>query len=387
MMINKNMEHISYEDIQLLLENQIDESDVLDYKTEMIENERLMRHICAFANTRGGDIVFGVKESGKGGHPAEIHGLDTSNINKESIEQIILSNIVPRLDVKIKTIEIPNSTRSILLVRIPDSHLKPHQNNINKKFYKRFQFESAEMTEQEICDSYRSRFRNHDQVEQYIKKASTYKIGVTPTDIIKVNVIIIPSNIEHRLIETSDYEKFEWFNSITMHPSLGYASFASFLPSKLEPFSHGLISNESNPNKFRQIHIHRNGCIQYIQHFEDKKSNRIYFPQKYFAVRLMQSLQFASKTLQHYNYFGDVRILVMITCPCRNALRLGNSYDPLEFTVNKIDCKIEREYSLQYMETNHEKIASSIMDEIFNHYGVPRCDMFDENGKTINDRL
>lgn len=387
MMINKSMEDISYEDIQLLLENKIDESDILDYKTEMVKKESLMRHICAFANTRGGDIVFGVKESGRGGHPIEVHGIDTSNINKESIEQTVLSNLVPRLDVKIIPIEIPNSTKSILLVRIPDSHLKPHQNNINKKFYKRFQFESAEMTEQEICDCYRGRFRNNDQVEQYIKKASAYKTGLIPADTIKANVIIIPSSIRHRLIETSDYEKFEWFKSIKMSTSTQYASSASFLPSRLEPFSHGLISKESNPDKFRQTRIHRNGCIQHIMDFSDPRKDKNCLPYKYFAVRLMQTLQFASKTLQHYNYFGDVKIMMMITCSFNNTLKLGEEYDPSISTINEINCEIEREHSLQYIETNHEKIASSIMDEVFNHYGVPSCDMFDENGKIINDRL
>ena len=385
-MINKSIEDISYPDIQSLLDNKIDESDVLDYKTEMITNEKLARHVCAFANTRGGDIVFGVKESGKGGHPTKIPGLDPPNLDKESIEQIILSNIVPRLDVKIRILKIPDSTRSVLLIRVPDSHLKPHQNNINKKFYKRFQFESAEMTEQEVCDSYRGRFRNHDQVEQYIAKISAWKTGLIQSDTIKVNVIIIPSNIERRLIETSDYKKFEWFDSIKMSPSPRHASSASFLPSVLEPFSYGLISRESDPNKFRRICIHRNGCIQYVQHSVGSESSKNYFPQKYFAVRLMQSLQFADKTLQHYNYFGDVRIVVTVSCPSNNTLLLDD-YLQSKHTIHTIDCKVEREYSLQYVETNYDRITSSIMDEIFNHYGVARCDLFDEDGKILHDRL
>ena len=381
-MINKNVEDIVYKDIQLLLENKIDESDTLDYKTGKIDDSNLMKHVCAFANTRGGDLIFGVKESGDGRFPIEIIGLDESDISKERTEQIILSNIVPRLEIKIKFIKIPDSIKSILLIRIPDSYLKPHQNNMNKKFYKRFQSESAEMTEQEICDCYRRRFTNHDQVEQYIEKILNYKTGLIPTDIIKINLIIIPSNIENRLIETSDYDKFDWFRSIKLHPSTNYASWNYFIPSALKPFALGLISEESDPYKFVQTSIHRNGCIQHIQHFGDKTQDGIQFPHIYFAVKLMQTIQFAHNVLEHYNYFGDVKIIASINCISKNMLEL-KSYSPSKYIIDKIDCVVKREYSLEYVKTNHDKISSSIMDEIFNHYGFPRCDLFDEDGRII----
>lgn len=85
-MIYKDLEDVSYADIQSLLENKIAESDVLDYKEEMICDEKLVRHVCALANSRGGDIIFGVRELGKGGHPVEIPGLEESLLNKERIE-------------------------------------------------------------------------------------------------------------------------------------------------------------------------------------------------------------------------------------------------------------------------------------------------------------
>ena len=90
----------------------------------MIDDQKLVKHVCAFANTRGGHIIFGIKESGKGGCPVEVEGLDMSELNKERLEQIILSNVVPRLDVKIKLLPKPNTEKSILLIQIPDSHQK-----------------------------------------------------------------------------------------------------------------------------------------------------------------------------------------------------------------------------------------------------------------------
>ena len=380
-MINKNLDDISYKDIESLLNEKIDESDILDYKSEMINDEKLIKHVCAFANTRGGNLIFGVKESGHGGHPTEIIGVDSS-ISKERIEQVILSNIVPRLEIKIKLIACHDSAKSILLIRIPSSYLKPHQNNKDKKFYKRFQFESSEMSEQEICDCYKRRFTNHDQVEQYIDEISTYRTGGF-TDAIKVNIMIIPSNIEYRLIDTSNYDDLDWFHSIQFSPDIRNLSPSSFLPSKLEPFSHGLISKSTSTNPFEQTSIHRNGCIQYIGHFPNKISDPTVFPSIYFAVRLMQALQFANKTLQHYNYFGDVRIVVKIACSCKTSLGISDDIFPMVKFLDKIDCTVKREHPLSYIETSYNKISSSIMNEIFNHYGHVRCDLFDNDGKIV----
>lgn len=284
---------------------------------------------------------------------------------------------------KIKTVGIPGSSRAVLLIRIPDSHLRPHQSDISKKFYRRFQLESAEMTEREVCDSYRSRFRNNDLVEQYIEGLCTRKNGIVPSDTIMVSAITIPASIERRLIETSDYRKFRWFRSVKMEPDPRYATSGSFFPSELEPCSHGLLSRASDPCKFRQTRIHRNGCIEYIEHVSLVEAGRSYFPAKYFAVRLMQLLQFTGKTLRHYNYLGDVRIMVAATCRDKSALKLTECGFPPGRTIDRLDCRIEREHPLQHVEIDHDKITSSIMDEIFNHYGADRCDMFDENGRII----
>ncbi len=132
-MFGKDISNVSYDDIKSLLDSKIPESDILDYKSKMMDDQKLVKHVCAFANTRGGDIVFGIKESGHGGHPIEINGLDAFNFNKERLEQIILSNIVPRLDVKIKSIPIPDSQKVVLVIQVPPSYLKPHQSNYSKK--------------------------------------------------------------------------------------------------------------------------------------------------------------------------------------------------------------------------------------------------------------
>lgn len=370
-MIQKNILDISYADIKSLLENKIDESDVLDYKQEMIKDQDLIKHVCAFANTRGGHIIFGIKESGKGGYPIEITGLDMSDFNKERLEQIILSRTVPRLDVKIKSIQLPNSERSVLLVQIPDSYQKPHQSDFSKKFYKRFQFESVEMNEREVSDHYRKRFSNYTQINQYIQDV----LMETKKDTITVNIVTVPCNIEYRLIDTSDYDQIEKLQSV----NAGFGDVA--LPNgMLQPFSRGLTSkhpfNTSSPN---ELQIHRNGCIQYIHYYTQKNNDAIVFPYEHMAKIIMQNLQFTNFVLSNYNYFGDVKIIVTVKNSSPSVIPDQGGYYGTRMLDN-VNAMIEREHSLGYIETAYEQITSSIMNEIFNYFGGLRCPSFDEYG-------
>jgi len=61
MIFKKHPIDINYEDIESLKNNKIEESEILDYKEELIGENNLLKEITAFANSRGGYIVFGIK--------------------------------------------------------------------------------------------------------------------------------------------------------------------------------------------------------------------------------------------------------------------------------------------------------------------------------------
>ena len=247
-MFGKNLDDVTYDDIAKLQEEKIDESDILDYKIDFQKEDEIIKHVCAFANTRGGYLIFGIKASKDGGHPTEIRGMENNKIHKEKIENLMLSNIVPRLDIKIKTIEVPDTKNSVLLVQIPDSYNKPHYNQKNNKFYKRYNFQSNEMTEQEIADSYRRRFSSHDQVEQYMNRS----FNKQKTSSLVESIMVIPSNIEHRLIDTFDRTKYEWLGDILLKHSWGpRAKPRNFFPSSLRPFADGLYSENGETQRTR----------------------------------------------------------------------------------------------------------------------------------------
>jgi predicted HTH transcriptional regulator len=150
-------------DILSLIKEQVQESLTLDYKksdalakTEGKKNE-LSKDVSAFANSAGGVILYGVEEDKH--YPIQIDvGFDPNDISKEWIEQVINSTIHPKIDgLRINQIALNQSSpgRVIYAVSIPAATSRaPHQAN-DKRYYKRYNFQSVSMEDYEIRDIYR----------------------------------------------------------------------------------------------------------------------------------------------------------------------------------------------------------------------------------------
>src|SRR5687767_15188252 len=89
-------------DIESLVRNQLPESIHLDYKASPAldpkKRDEIAKDVSAFANSGGGLLVYGVEEDKNSHLPVRIDvGVDPK-WNREWLEQIITSNISPRID-------------------------------------------------------------------------------------------------------------------------------------------------------------------------------------------------------------------------------------------------------------------------------------------------
>lgn len=385
MVFTKPIDKLEFQDIDNLRANQIHESDILDYKREVIDDDSLIKHVSAFANTKGGFIVFGIEETGKGGYPKAILGIDNSLINKERMEQILLSNISPRLLPKIQAVPHQDTQKSILIIQIPDSYLKPHMNSRSGKYYKRYNFEALEMTELEVSDAYRKRFNTYDEIEHYVNKI----LSRETTSGIFGQIIVIPTILDHKLIEISDKSQFSWLdlNHIDPQPSgFIYASHNDYVPNFPQPSANGIICRREHEETF--LEIHRNGTVEYADDFSARDEKGSYFLDKTFCVRLLHTLQFANVVFSRYNYLGNVKIVISLNGDEVNGSLLSSEHErhPVRWTVcSSKQIRIEREWSSTMLETEFSFIAASIMDEIFNHFSRWKCPLFDDKGNYLAD--
>ncbi len=145
--------------IRSLIDNKVEENLNLDYKAaaSLERNDKktieISKDISAFANSDGGTIIYGITEDSDLKHlPAEIDPVDREIITKEWLEQIIQGKIRPRIDgISIIPIEIDNNPKKVIyVVEIPKSNTA-HQAD-DRKYYKRFNFNSVPMFDYEIRD-------------------------------------------------------------------------------------------------------------------------------------------------------------------------------------------------------------------------------------------
>jgi len=105
------------------------------------------------ANSAGGRIIYGVSEYnelGKNHLPEKIDPVDLKIYSKEWLEQVISSNISPKIpNLTITPVPIDTHT-AVFVVEVPQSVLG-HQAN-DKRYYKRHNFESTAMEDYELKD-------------------------------------------------------------------------------------------------------------------------------------------------------------------------------------------------------------------------------------------
>jgi uncharacterized protein (UPF0335 family) len=141
-------------DVDKLIQNQVQENLHLDYKAsgaiDHSKRAEITKDVSAFANSDGGIIVYGVVEQNN--IPVSIDtGIDHRKFSREWLEQVINTNISPRID-GIEIVQIVlSSDRSIYAVSVPTSFRGPHQ-SADKKYYKRYNFQSVAMEDYEIND-------------------------------------------------------------------------------------------------------------------------------------------------------------------------------------------------------------------------------------------
>lgn len=145
-MIAKNIDQITEEDLQALVDNSVIEHKTLEYKQALPSNadsdkKEFLADVSSFANASGGDLIFGIVEDKKTGTPKALEGLSVGNVSEEitRLDNIIRDGIKPRMSViAFQPISLSNSSVA-LVIRIPKSWISPHRVTFagHDKFYSR----------------------------------------------------------------------------------------------------------------------------------------------------------------------------------------------------------------------------------------------------------
>jgi hypothetical protein len=158
--------------IESLITNEVEESINIDFKAcgalskEENKKKEISKDVSAFANSNGGIIIYGISEKN---HKADaISFINGNEFTKEWLEQVISSTIQRNIP-GLKIFPIRNKGRieeTIYIVQIPESIEAPHICK-DKKFYKRYDFQSVAMDEYEIRNLYGRKTKAKLQISGY----------------------------------------------------------------------------------------------------------------------------------------------------------------------------------------------------------------------------
>ncbi|HEY5746635.1 MAG TPA: ATP-binding protein [Chryseolinea sp.] len=151
-------------------------SDSLD-RADGKKNE-ISKDVASFANSAGGIIIYGVLEKD---HKADqLVFVDGNDYSKEWLEQVINSKIQKRIpDLKIFPVRFGGDVaKTVYVVKIPASVHAPHM-SADKRFYKRFNFQSVPMEEYEVRDLFDRKQRTDVEIDDIlvIQKTSMQSMG------------------------------------------------------------------------------------------------------------------------------------------------------------------------------------------------------------------
>lgn len=104
---------------KLLSKIEIGESLYVEFKQRFSDYLKIAKEIIAFANTKGGVIIFGIDDDGS------IYGVESEKSETELIKETFENYCEPKVNYEISYHSLEN--KEIVCVEIPESENKPHR--------------------------------------------------------------------------------------------------------------------------------------------------------------------------------------------------------------------------------------------------------------------
>ena len=117
------------------------ESVTIDFKRELPRRDERGRHdfcadVCAFANTAGGDLIYGIDEDDEGKARAIVPSTANPDEEQLRLQDVALNGLEPRVT-GIHVRAIPVTGGHAFVVRVPKSWSRPHRVRTNQHFFLR----------------------------------------------------------------------------------------------------------------------------------------------------------------------------------------------------------------------------------------------------------
>ncbi|MCC5876940.1 MAG: ATP-binding protein [Candidatus Sumerlaeia bacterium] len=391
-MLNKPLDQIEERDIQQLIDDQVIESRTLEYKSELPKfadgekKRKFLASISSFANTSGGDLIYGLAEVRKedsSGIAGRIVGIDNTDQDglKLQLHGIISNGITPRiqnLDYKFVQCE---GDKLILIIRIPRSHRRPHMvsHDGRIRFYGRTSSGSHPWDYVEIKDA----FLGADQVTERIRNFRLDRIaqiisGKHPVNIMDDHMLVVhvipftaleTGTVRHvNLKAFDDYLPIQWGGRVDRRYNFD-----------------GIVTcpGDRHDGSTAYCQIFRNGIIETaISIFISGNEGHLYVEK---GVVESDSVDIVTKSRAKLREEGiDETLVIFISILNTSQLRISKrnaSFDSRD-TINE-DNLLFPEVLVDDANTQEADALQPIFDAFWQSSGYERCFLYDNEGNFV----
>jgi hypothetical protein len=385
-MISKPVHQLKLSDLQALIGN-VRESKTLEFKREMPagtadEKIRFLAAVSALANTAGGELLIGLETAQ--GVPTGVPGIALSNPDGEKLrlEQILASQLEPRLPrIDMEAIDCSGG-RYVLIIRVARSWIAPHRVTANDKFYGRnsggnypldvSELRSAFVLSESAAERIRA-FRNDRLVKI---SAGETPVPLDPGGKAVLHVVPVPSFVDNRLMDIATAA----IGGTHMPLPLGGMSGANRSSVNLD----GLVNYTDKIVRMRQSYAQffRSGAIEGVGELSRRDEDGYpYFVGPEFTQKIVFAVRQYLDVLRSYDAGLPVYVFLSLCdvaqCFYRNAPEgfwvdngpLGRDFVALpEIYVESFDIDVPT-------------IMRPAFNMLWNAFGLLQCDMYNQQGQ------
>ena len=389
-MLNKVLEQLELKDLESLIQNSVSEGKSIEYKLSLPGNsdkdkKEFLADVSSFANTLGGDLIFGIKE--EKGVAKKIEGISISDVDAEirKYDNLIRDGIEPRIQIAIRPIPV-NENKTILIMRINKSWTGPHRVKFqgHDKFYARNSAGKYALDTMEL----RTAFNLSDTLIDKIRIFRTERITALMSDDTPIPFYEGGKIILHLIPLDAFSPNFRInFRSIADISTLLKPIYSSGWNNRIN--LEGILTYSGGENSSHSyVQLYRNGIIEAVEglFLSTKKTMELkekYIPSIAYERELLKSLPIFLKVLRDLNVNPPIFIFLTIT----GIKGFKMHVDPFKYFTSSYqidkDVLLLPESLIETYDTEPKEILKPMFDLIWNACGFNGSFNFDENGNWI----
>jgi hypothetical protein len=381
-MIPRTLNDITEEDLTALISNAVREGRTIDYKRALpgnsdAEKKEFLADVSSFANTAGGDLVFGMDEVE--GVPTQVTGIQSTDLDADirRLDSILASGLSPRIRYLARIITTHSGDR-LLIVRIDRSWGGPHRVVFqgHDKFYGRNSAGKYPLDVNEL----RAAFTLSSTTVERIRAFRTDRIIALSNNETPLPFVTTPKVVLHCIpVQAFGGDSQYDLRPLRMNP-------LSLAPMGTTRWNHrsnleGVLSFGTHEICFSYTQIYRNGIVEVVQGniLSHEHDGRQVIPSISYEQYILGYLPHCFHILQTIG--ANPPVIVALTLIDTKGLHMGvrTIFEEEGYPIIAQNIVLP-EVMVDAFDTPPSRILKPLFDIVWNACGFPQSGNFDEAG-------